>query len=196
MRTRLPRAERERQMLESAHALFAERGYAEVTMDEVAAAVGVTKPLLYTYFGNKDRLFLDCMEPAGDALERAIVEAVADAEDGPEAVSAGVRAFFAFVDDDREHWRVLFDETAPSGGEIAARAAQTRDRLIRMITEARLATVPADHPRRVDIAIEAEGTATAVLGAAEALARWWLRTEAISAREAADLLVGGLRVAS
>ena len=49
-------------------ALFAERGYAAVTMDEVAAAVGVTKPLLYNYFGNKERLYIACMERAGDAL--------------------------------------------------------------------------------------------------------------------------------
>jgi hypothetical protein len=40
--SRLPRAARERQMLETAHALFAERGYAAVTMDEIAAAVRVT----------------------------------------------------------------------------------------------------------------------------------------------------------
>src|SRR3954466_15945975 len=76
MRTRRPRAERERQMLETAHALFAERGYAEVTMDEVAAEVGVTKPLLYAYFGNKERLYLECMKPAGDALEQTVLEAI------------------------------------------------------------------------------------------------------------------------
>ena len=71
MRTRLPRAEREQQMLDSARELFAARGYAAVTMDEVAAAVGVTKPLLYTYFGNKDRLYLACMRPPGASRRRA-----------------------------------------------------------------------------------------------------------------------------
>jgi AcrR family transcriptional regulator len=50
-------------------------------MEEVAATVGVTKPLLYTYFGNKERLCLACMEPAAEAL----------------------------VDRDRSAWRVLFD---------------------------------------------------------------------------------------
>ena len=195
-RKRLPRAERQEQTLAVARRLFAERGYAAVTMDDIAAAVGVTKPLLYTYFGNKERLYLACVEPASDALERAVVGAVADAPDGAEAVAAGVRAFFAFVDADRERWRVLFDETAPADGEIAARTVETRERLVRMITGARLAAVPLDHPKRAAVALEAEATATAVLGAAEALARWWLRTEAMSARDAADLLVGGLRVPS
>ena len=66
--SRLPRAERERQTLDAARTLFAARGFAAVTMDEVAAVVGVTKPLLYAYFGNKERLYLACMEPAGEAL--------------------------------------------------------------------------------------------------------------------------------
>ena len=66
------------QTLAAAHALFAERGYAAVTMDEIAAAVGVTKPLLYNYFGNKEQLYIACMERAGDALIATVVEAVAD----------------------------------------------------------------------------------------------------------------------
>ena len=77
-RSRLPRADRMEQTLLAAHALFAEQGYAAVTMDEIAAAVGVTKPLLYNYFGNKERLYIACMERAGDALTATVAEAVAD----------------------------------------------------------------------------------------------------------------------
>ena len=76
VRTRLPRAEREQQTLDQARALFAAHGYAAVTMDQVAAAVGVTKPLLYNYFGNKEQLFLACMKPAADALTEHVVSAV------------------------------------------------------------------------------------------------------------------------
>ena len=108
-------------MLDSARALFAARGYADVTMDEVAAAVGVTKPLLYNYYGNKEQLFLACMKPAADALLTAVVGAVQSAPDAPEALRAGIHAFFAFLDSDREAWRVLHDDSLPSGGEIAAR---------------------------------------------------------------------------
>ena len=60
------------QTLDTAHSLFAERGYAAVTMDEIAAAVGVTKPLIYNYFGNKESLYIACMERSGDALVEAI----------------------------------------------------------------------------------------------------------------------------
>ena len=104
MRTRLPRAEREAQMLATARALFAARGYADVTMDEVAGAVGVTKPLLYTYYGNKERLFLACMEPAAEALVESVVTAVQRADDAPGALRAGIHAFFAFLHADGDVW--------------------------------------------------------------------------------------------
>jgi AcrR family transcriptional regulator len=178
VRTRLPRAERERQMLETAHELFAARGYAEVTMDEVAAAVGVTKPLLYNYFGNKERLYLACMKPAGDALMAAIVDAVQASETPAEALRSGIHAFFAFLDEDRDAWRVLFDETLPV--HIAGQMAAYRDRLAGLVTAAL-------RERNPEPAVEP--LSIALVGAAEALGRWWLRTEAMPAAKAADLLI-------
>ena len=88
------------QTLAVARTLFAERGYAAVTMDEVAAEVGVTKPLLYNYFGNKERLYIACMERAGDALSATIVGARSPTSTPDEALRAGVHAFFAFLDSD------------------------------------------------------------------------------------------------
>src|SRR5262245_64241357 len=100
-RSRLSRDERMEQTLTAAHQLFAERGYADVKMDEIAAAVGVTKPLLYNYFGNKERLYIACMERAGDALEKEVGEAVAATKSPGDALGAGVHAFLAFLDNDR-----------------------------------------------------------------------------------------------
>jgi AcrR family transcriptional regulator len=187
-RSRLPRAERERQMLEIAHALFAERGYAAVTMDEVAAEVGVTKPLLYTYFGNKERLYLECMRPAGAALERTVLEAIEATTTPSDALHAGIHAFFAFIDADRNAWRVLFDETLPSSGEIARHVAGHRARLEGLVTAALLDQIPTGRGGRRARA-EVAALSAALLGAAEALGRWWLRTGAIPAGEAAELLI-------
>src|SRR5690349_18659043 len=187
VRTRLSRDDRMEQTLGAAHALFAERGYAEVTMDEVAAAVGVTKPLLYNYFGNKERLYIACMKRSGDALTATILETVGDTGSPVEALNQGLRAFFAFLDADRAAWAVLFNGTLPQSGELADGVAAYRGRLTELVSESLLAQLPA---RRRDAArIEVEALSTALLGAAEALARWWLRTEAISAEEAAELLV-------
>lgn len=197
-RLRLPRAERERQMLDAAHALFAQRGYAGVTMDDVADAVGVTKPLLYKYFGNKERLYLACMEPAGELLIKTVIDAVAPTARPADALRAGLLAFFEFLDTDRDAWRVLFDETLPVSGEIAQRVAQYRDRVTELVATAVLTQLPPS--RRVMDRTEVEALSTAVLGAAEALGRWWLHGEAISAHEAAELLIStiepGLRLRS
>jgi AcrR family transcriptional regulator len=178
MRTRLPRAQRERQMLDTARELFAARGYGDVTMDEVAAAVGVTKPLLYNYYGNKEQLFLACMEPAAEALLDAVVSAVRAAPDAPGALRAGIHAFFAFLDSDGEAWRLLHDETLPSGGEIAARVRDYRARMEALVT----AAIHSDS-RAV------EPLAVAIFGAAEALGRWWLTADGMSAERTAELLI-------
>ena len=184
---RMPRAEREQQMLDAAHALFAQRGYAAVAMDDVASAVGVTKPLLYNYWGNKERLFLACMERSAAALFDAVLAAVRAEDDPATAARAGMRAFFAFVEADRGAWRIVFDETLPGEGAIAARVAEERERITGLVAEAFVAQVPAG--RRARVRTEVEALSHAILGAAEALARWWLRAEAMPAQRAADLLI-------
>jgi AcrR family transcriptional regulator len=185
-------------MLESARALFAARGYADVTMDEVAAAVGVTKPLLYNYFGNKERLYIACMERSGEALVQTILETVGETASPADALNDGLRAFFSFLDADRDAWAVLFDETLPQSGVLADRVAEYRGRLTALVSESLLAQLPAK--RRAAARIEVEALSTALLGAAEALARWWLRSEATTAQEAAELLIAtiepGLRLRS
>src|SRR5262245_55413577 len=186
-RTRLPRAERERLVLDVAHARFAAHGFGAVTMEDVAADAGVTKPLLYAYFGNKERLYLACMERAGEALFATVGAAVSDATSPADALRRGLYAFFAFVDEDRDAWRVLFDETLPAGGELAERVAEHRERLLALVAQTNLARLP--EPRRAAHATEIEATSVALLGAAEALARWWLRTGAMPAADAAELLI-------
>ncbi|HZV75206.1 MAG TPA: TetR/AcrR family transcriptional regulator [Conexibacter sp.] len=186
-RTRLPRAERERQILDVAHARFAEHGFGAVTMEGVAADAGVTKPLIYAYFGNKERLYLACMERAGDAMLATVVAAVADTSGPDDALRRGLHAFFAFVGEDRDAWRVLFDESWPTGGAIAQRVAEYRERLVSLVAQTNIDRLPPR--RRADHATEIEAISVALLGAAEALARWWLRTGAMAAADAAELLI-------
>jgi AcrR family transcriptional regulator len=186
-RTRLSRADRMEQTLAVAHVLFAARGYAAVTMDDIAAEVGVTKPLLYNYFGNKERLYVACMERAGDALFARIEESVRPSANPGDLLNDGLRAFFAFLDADRAAWAVLFDETLPQSGEVADRVAVYRGRILELVAGSLIAQLP--ERRREAASVEVEALSTALMGAAEALARWWLRSEAVSAQEAAELLI-------
>ena len=196
----MPRAEREQQILDVAHRLFAERGYDAVTMDEVAAAVGVTKPLLYAYHGNKERLYLASIERSADTLRTLVVEAVAQA-DGPDAAfRAGVGAFFAFVDSDRDAWHVLFAESLPGSGQIGRAVEGFRAELTAVVARILVERIPAEHRERGRDEVEA--LSHAMLGAAEGLARWWLAHDAapMPAAAAADLLIStvqpGLRARS
>ena len=186
--TRLPRAEaRAPHPRDRAHPVRASAGSRRSRWTKLAAAVGVTKPLLYTYFGNKERLYLACMEPAAEALVDTVAAAVEATETPAETLRAGVHAFFIFVDADRDAWRVLFDETLPAGAEPARRAAEQRERLIH--PPAAGAARPLPEERRAAARVEIEALSAALLGAAEALARWWLRTDAMPAADAAELLV-------
>jgi AcrR family transcriptional regulator len=186
-RKRLSRADREQQVLRVAREQFARHGFAAVTMEDIAHAVGVKKPLLYAYFGNKDRLYEACMSPAGDALIEAIAAAVDRASTPAEALRLGVHEFYAFVDRDRDAWRVLFDETVPQSGEIAAAVARYRDRLLAMLAQAMVALMPPH--RRTGSRAQIEASAVMLMAAAEGLARWWLRTGAMPAQDAAQLLI-------
>ncbi len=186
-RVRLPRVEREQQMLSAARALFAERGYAAVTMEDVAKEAGITKPLLYNYFGNKERLYLACMQPAAEGLIATVVEAITGTANATEALDAGLRSFFAFLAEDRAAWRVLFDETLPRGAEVAVRVGEYRERITQLVAQALLAQLPESH--RAKASNEVSALSSAVLGAAEALGRWWLRTNAIAADSAAEMLI-------
>ena len=185
---RLPRAERERQILDVAHQRFAREGYANVTMDGVAADVGVTKPLLYAYWGNKERIYLACLERDAERLVEAVGDAVRSAPNPADATEAGLRSFFDFVSSESGAFRVLFDETLPAGGQIAQRVHEHREQIVALVATTLIAELPARARKKARVEVEA--LATAVMGAAEALARWWLRTgEQIPAADAAELLI-------
>jgi hypothetical protein len=127
------------------------------------------------------------MERAGDALIATIADAVSETANPGDALGAGVRAFFSFLDTDRSAWAVLFDETLPQAGEVYDRVAAYRGQIVDLVSASLLAQLP--ERSREAAKVEVEALSTALLGASEALARWWLRTEAIGAEDAAELLI-------
>jgi AcrR family transcriptional regulator len=169
-RRRVPRPEREQQMLEAADRVFARRGYQAASMDEIAAEVGVTKPMLYAYFGSKEGLYLATVQRAGEMLAQRLRDA---AEGGPaERLEAGVHAFFAFVDERRSGWAVLYREASAGGGPVAARVASLRTAVAATVSQ--LLGEMARRDGAAADALEAEPLAHALVGAGESLANWWL----------------------
>ena len=59
---RLTADARRRQLFDVALTLFAEHGYSATTMDDIAEAAGVTKPLVYQHFDSKRALYLELLD--------------------------------------------------------------------------------------------------------------------------------------
>src|SRR5919204_4170163 len=101
MATRLPAARRRRQLLDVALREFAAPGLHATSMDQVAGAAGVTKPVLYQHFGSKRRLYLELLEDVGRQLSDAIAKATAAADGPRQQVTAGFGTYFHFVAEHR-----------------------------------------------------------------------------------------------
>ncbi|HEY4378100.1 MAG TPA: helix-turn-helix domain-containing protein, partial [Acidimicrobiales bacterium] len=71
---RLPAHERRPQLLAVATAVFAEHGFHGASMNQVAEAAGVTKPVLYQHFRSKRELYRELVEDVGVRLEDAITK--------------------------------------------------------------------------------------------------------------------------
>jgi AcrR family transcriptional regulator len=90
---RLPADRRREQLLDMALKLFASRGFNATTMEDIAEAAGVTKPLLYQHFDSKRALYLELADSVADSLVEAIGKAVADAEGPRQQVAGGFAAY-------------------------------------------------------------------------------------------------------
>jgi AcrR family transcriptional regulator len=118
---RLPAAERRELILESAGELFGERGYAHTNLDEIAAAAGVTKPVLYRHFDSKKALYLALLERHRDDLPRFFERVPADLP-FDERVEAILEVWFEYVAEHGYAWRMLFRD---AGGDEEIRAFRT-----------------------------------------------------------------------
>ncbi|CAM5318250.1 TetR/AcrR family transcriptional regulator [Streptomyces tanashiensis] len=72
---RLSVEERRGQLLDTAQGLFAHRAPEDVSLDDVAEAAGVSRPLVYRYFpGGKQQLYEAALRSSADALNRCFTE--------------------------------------------------------------------------------------------------------------------------
>ncbi len=116
---RLAPDERRRQLLDVACVEFAERGFYATSMDDLAQAAGVTKPVFYQHFPSKRALFVAVLEDVGGRLLAVLIEATSSAETGRARVEQGFAAYFHFVEGDRAAFRLLFGASARNDPEFA-----------------------------------------------------------------------------
>lgn len=169
----VPRGEREQQMLGVATRLFAERGFQNVSMDEIADEVGITKPMLYAYFDSKEGLYVACIRRAAQPLQTAVSEAVDPALPPERQLWRGLLAFFRFVDEHRELWSTFFVEASARGGAAAEQVTRARQEVVDGLTPLILRAAE-ESGVAASLTGEIALQGHALMGAAESLAAWWL----------------------
>ncbi|WP_144793133.1 TetR/AcrR family transcriptional regulator [Kocuria palustris] len=125
--TRLPRQQRRRQLLEVALTTFAEQGYHRASMDDIAEAAGVSKPVLYQHFPGKHELYLALVGDSLDALGADLIEALREARPregitvNRARVEEMLRIYFDFVEFHPQTYRLVFESDLMADPEIHAR---------------------------------------------------------------------------
>lgn len=188
--SRLPAARRKEQLLDVAVREFSARGFHQTSMNAVADAAGVTKPVLYQHFSSKRGLYLELLRTVGDRLMKAIAEATAIAGGPREQVELGLRAYFRFVADHHDAYRLMFGGGTRRDQEFAAEAARVERSIAGVIAE----LIRIEGLGDTDRLLFAHG----VVGLAEGTSRHWLGDsldldpDDVAAR-VADLAWRGLR---
>ncbi|MGA4840309.1 TetR/AcrR family transcriptional regulator [Streptomyces sp. G45] len=185
----MPRAVRERQMLDAAVRTFGRRGYRAASMDEIAELAGVSKPLVYLYLNSKEELFTACIRREAAALTAAVRAAVRTDLPADRQLWDGLRAFFEHTASHPDAWAVLHRQARAVGEPFVAEVNELRAGIAAFVTALIAAAAREAHqdPELPDR--EVAGLAQALVGAAESLAGWANDDPTVTAREAAATLM-------
>jgi AcrR family transcriptional regulator len=187
---RLPAARRRRQLLDVALRVFAEQGFHDASMNDIAEAAGVTKPVLYQHFGSKRELFSELLTDVGNELQETIIKALTSAQSGHEMVELGFAAYFRFVDEHRDAFRLFYGGSFARDAEFAEVVGQVESAVAALV--AGLIEIDGLQPsqRRV--------LGHGIVGMIDGASIHWLRSNseadpAALAHQLADLAWRGLR---
>ncbi|HEX4704025.1 MAG TPA: TetR/AcrR family transcriptional regulator [Pseudonocardiaceae bacterium] len=178
---RMPRADRERQMMAVAEQVFAERGYVAASMDEIADRVGVSKPMLYEYFGSKEGLLVACIRLARAELLQVTSDACVRPDTPEQMLRQGLIAYFRFITEHQKSWALLRSEAAVVGPSAAGEIEAVRQQQTDLISS----TMALYAPAPLDTAPVAE----VIVGGCERLALWCERNQDVTPEQAAELVM-------
>lgn len=181
--------DRRRSILDVALVAFSTRGYHNTSMNEIADAMSMTKPVVYQYFDSKRALYLELLRFVGDDLVSTVTKAVAESEDPHLQTEHGMIAYFQWVSTNREAFSLLFESSARVDEEFGDIVSEFEDAAARAIAPFIAADVSEDD--QVTFAV-------GLVGMAETVSRQVIRhgrsfePEALG-RAVAELAWGGLR---
>ncbi|MEO5838918.1 MAG: TetR/AcrR family transcriptional regulator [Acidimicrobiales bacterium] len=163
---RLPASQRRRQLLDVAVESFGVNGFHKTSMSALAAAAGVTKPVLYQHFRSKNELYLEVVRDIGGRLRDEVGKAVADATSAHSQVEAGFRSYFQFFANEPFAFEVLFGDGTRRDAEFAREAHAVEESIAEIV--AQLMTI--DDMPELDRRVLAFG----IVGLAEGASRYWM----------------------
>jgi AcrR family transcriptional regulator len=173
---RIGATQRREQLVATALRLFGERGYRATTMEDIANAAGVTKPLLYQHFASKRALYLELVGQVSAELLDALRSAHKRAHGPREKVENGFGAYFELIVSHENAFRLLFGRQAPDDPELFSAVRQVETAVLDVLEASMPTDLRPDHRRLL---------AYAMIGMAEGGTRFWVewtRREADAAR--------------
>jgi AcrR family transcriptional regulator len=165
-------------VLAAAIELFGERGYHATSIADIGERAGISKSVLYHYFGSKAGLYESIAQAEGQALLEHVAAAVPSDPDAPR-LRAGVDAFLAFLAERPAVWRLLVRDP-PADPELVA----LHERVVREREEA-LGHLLASPSKRTRKAIHVALVATAI----RAFAAWWYEHREVPREEVVDAVM-------
>jgi len=118
--------DRKAELLHHAETLFAERGYEDTRMIDIAAAAGVAKGLVYWYFENKETLFQEIVVDMGRRLRRAQGKAIADIDDPLERLYVGTAESVRFIAGNHRLYGIILSQVRGDSRLREARSQSER----------------------------------------------------------------------
>jgi AcrR family transcriptional regulator len=169
-RTRLSGAERRLVIQKEAGRLFARAGYAGATLDDIAAAAGVTKPMVYRHFASKKALYLALLEQHENDLPTFFERVEPESLDGtPQTLLRAVLdLWFDYVWENQHAWVMIFRDS--SGDDEIQRFRRRVNLSARRV----LAHFIETHPMSAVPPEQVEPTAELLSSGLAGLALWWI----------------------
>jgi len=184
---RLPRSARRKQLLAAAQEVFVANGYHAAAMDDIALRAGVSKPVLYQHFPGKLELYLALLDVQTEALADAVIAALEGTTDNQQRIHGVLSAYFGFVarDDHDGAFRLIFESDLVNDPAVRRR--------VESVTEKTMLAVAAAVAGDTGLGeAEAKLLSTALTGAAQVAARWWLDSDRPVSQDAAVHLLESL----
>ena len=180
--TRLTRSARRAQLLAAARSVFVAQGYHAAGMDDIAERAGVSKPVLYQHFPSKLELYLALLEESSDEIVSRVRTALDSTDDNDGRVHQAVEAYFEFVADRGQAYRLIFESDLRGQAEVERIVDRATDGCIEAIT----ATIT------TDTGLDQERSrllASGLVGLSQVSARYWLaRSPELPRAEAVEML--------